>query len=316
MKSCLPPLSRWALTLCFVALAAHAVAGDRSADTDYSFRIVQISDTQPEPQKEPHWERTAEAIALVNSLRPDLVVFPGDITHSGTEEEYARMKEMIAKIEAPAHLVPGNHDNVVWADASEAALPYGERHQRKLTLYKKYFGSDFWSIEFGNFQFIGFDSGEPGVAWPGISPTREKWLLDVCRKSSRPYKFLLTHYQMDAWPYSRDPDPKNHVSEILTAAGILGHMHGHTHRVEARQDPETDRLIFNSGSAVHRLHEAQPEFRLEGGHRGVMYFDVYDHVLVAFWKPVDGTVRPLQTFDLKKVLAAVESRRKALSVTK
>jgi len=307
----------WTLGVCLLALAvARAFTAGSPSDTDYSFRIVQISDTQPEPDKELHWERTAEAITLVNSLEPDLVVFPGDITHSGTEVEYARMRELIAKIKAPVHLVPGNHDNVVWADESEAALPYGERHRRKLVLYKKYFGADSWSVELGNFQFIGFDSGEPdGVAWPGISAAREKWLLEVSRKSSKPYKFLVTHYQMESWPYSVDPDSSNHVSEILTAAGILGHMHGHTHRVEARQDPETDRLVFNSGTASHRLHEAQPEFRLDGSHRGVMYLDVYDDAMVAFWKPVDGPVRPLGAFDLKEALAAVKRRRMALSVT-
>jgi 3',5'-cyclic AMP phosphodiesterase CpdA len=300
------------LSLCFLTLAvASAFAGEPPADTAYSFRIVQISDTQPEPDKKIHWECTAEAIALVNTLQPDIVVFPGDITHSGTDAEYARMKELIAKIKAPVHLVPGNHDNVVWADASEAALPYGERYRRKLALYKKYLGAEAWSVEFGKFQFIGFDSAEPGVAWPGISADREKWLLAVCRKSSKPYKFLVTHYQIDSWPYSRDPDASNHISEMLTAAGILGHMHGHTHRVEARQDPETGRLVFNSGTAAHRLHQAQPEFRLDGSHRGVMYFDVYDDAMVAFWKPVEGPVRPLRAFDLKEVLAAVQRRKMA-----
>ena len=297
------------LAIVAMICTASAFSAETPAKNDYSLRIVQISDTQPEPDKELHWQHTAESIDLVNGLEPDLVIFPGDITHAGSEPEYARMKALVDKIKAPVHLVPGNHDNIVWLNDAEAALPYAERHRQKTELYKKSFGDVAWSIEFGDFQFIGFDSGEPsGVAWPSISKDRRTWLMETSRKSSKPYKFLVTHYQIDTWSYSRDPDPDSHISEALTAVGILGHMHGHTHRVEARQDVDTGRLVFNSGTTSHRLHDAQPEFQLDGSQRGVMYFDIYDHAMVAFWKPVKGPVRPLGFFDLKESLAAVKRR--------
>jgi hypothetical protein len=222
VKNRFPPLRRWALRLFFVALAASAVAGGRSADTDYSFRIVQISDTQPEPQKEADWERTAEAIALVNSLRPDLVVFPGDITHNGTEGEYARMKELIAKIEAPVHLVPGNHDNVVWADASEAAE---DRHPRH---------NSHWSRRLGQ-RLAAVWAGVP-VAWivPLSSPVA-LWVVG-CRDSSQEERFLRNReihgkrrrhcegqprgcpssVEPSCWPRSRDSREVRRESLLVT----------------------------------------------------------------------------------------------------
>ncbi|MDF2813672.1 MAG: metallophosphoesterase [Microvirga sp.] len=43
-------------------------------------------------------------------VRPDLVLISGDIVDEGTPEEYAAAREMLARIEAPLLLIPGNHD--------------------------------------------------------------------------------------------------------------------------------------------------------------------------------------------------------------
>ncbi|MBN2455019.1 MAG: metallophosphoesterase [Sedimentisphaerales bacterium] len=73
----------------------------------YPFRVVQISDTQPHFDDPNQWQRVSECIELVNSLNPDIVIFPGDLTYSGTEDEYKRIKEILSKIEAPLQAVGG-----------------------------------------------------------------------------------------------------------------------------------------------------------------------------------------------------------------
>lgn len=52
------------------------------------------------------------AVATLNSLdpRPDIVLFTGDLVESGTPAEYARVAALMAPLEMPLALVPGNHD--------------------------------------------------------------------------------------------------------------------------------------------------------------------------------------------------------------
>ncbi len=42
--------------------------------------------------------------------RPDAVIFTGDLTDFGREEEYANLRELIAPLPMPVYLMAGNHD--------------------------------------------------------------------------------------------------------------------------------------------------------------------------------------------------------------
>lgn len=64
----------------------------------------------------------AAAIARVAGLRPvpDLVVLSGDLVNRGRSDEYARLRELLAPLDIPWLLMPGNHDD---RDALRAAFP-------------------------------------------------------------------------------------------------------------------------------------------------------------------------------------------------
>jgi Icc protein len=55
----------------------------------------------------------AAAIAHVNALdlRPDLVLLSGDLVDKGTAAEYAKFRALLAGLEIPALVIPGNHDD-------------------------------------------------------------------------------------------------------------------------------------------------------------------------------------------------------------
>jgi len=155
--------------LCFATLLVGATLhGAEDEGGEGNFRVVQISDTQPGDEE--GWRRAARSVALVNRLKPDFVFFAGDITSRGSEGEYTRMKELVDRIEAPLHVVPGNHDTIVPASTSEEAMSTEELRRGKLELYRRHFGSEVWSFEHGDYLFAGFDctylaSGDPG--WHG-----------------------------------------------------------------------------------------------------------------------------------------------------
>ena len=57
-------------------------------------------------------ELLAAAVACAGNLLPrvDAVLVTGDLTDTGGDEEYARVRELLAPLEAPVHALPGNHD--------------------------------------------------------------------------------------------------------------------------------------------------------------------------------------------------------------
>ena len=80
------------LAVCLLLIGFGSVfAESEDGSVTYPFRIVQVSDTQPPPNNEKIWNRVPETVDLINSLQPNFVIFPGDITHSGTEGEFKRI---------------------------------------------------------------------------------------------------------------------------------------------------------------------------------------------------------------------------------
>jgi 3',5'-cyclic AMP phosphodiesterase CpdA len=63
----------------------------------------------------------AAAIAQVNGLdpKPDLVLLTGDLVDKGTKQEYLALKGLLAALDIPALVIPGNHDD---RDALRAAF--------------------------------------------------------------------------------------------------------------------------------------------------------------------------------------------------
>ena len=315
----------FALGLCVLTMTISCALIDvKPVKEEYDYRFVLLSDSQPTTDET--WERMANAIETVNGLEPDIVLFAGDITAGGSEREYKRARELLGGIQAPLYAVPGNHDTIIGTDDEEKSLPYDALHARKIALYNEYIGADAWSVEIGDFQFIGFDSTEVnqdrlpykgyvyekdflvhGPFWPYISNARGQWLLETCRNSPRPYKFLVTHYpsvchrcilshQSDRHGRTSYPIQRDHIDATLGAAGVIGQMFGHRHLLEAGRDPHTGQLMFDSCSAVHHEH----------GY-GVMYFDVHENVLDCFWKPVGETPRPMGSYNLDEIRSGLDA---------
>ncbi len=81
--------------------------------------IAQISDTHistPESVNDRHYhtaEHLGRAVAHLNALapRPDLVLATGDLVERGEVVEYERLHSLLAALEMPVYLIPGNHDD-------------------------------------------------------------------------------------------------------------------------------------------------------------------------------------------------------------
>src|SRR5918912_4084419 len=48
---------------------------------------------------------------LALPLRPDALLISGDLADHGADAEYERVRELVAPVEAPVYVLPGNHDD-------------------------------------------------------------------------------------------------------------------------------------------------------------------------------------------------------------
>jgi len=227
------------LALIILFLGSGLFAKEKN-DNQRSFRVIQLSDLhiglKTHPEGEAH---TRQAIAIVNQLKPDLVIVSGDLSENDPEARQDA-HDLLKGLQVPYRVVPGNHDV----------------HDDDMSAHRAMWGADYYSFEAGGFRFIGlnsqlmgnydnFESAQPVPNRGKAAQQSEEmfeWLasLPVSDKPS----FVFQHIPItpedapDNKPYWGVHDPyrkqeidqlkRLHVKEMFT-----GHWHNpHTKKVE------------------------------------------------------------------------------------
>jgi Icc protein len=110
----------------------------------------------------------AAAIAHVNAHdpRPDLVLLSGDLVDKGTPAEYAKFRALLAALEIPSLVIPGNHDD---RDAFREAF--------RDHFYLPSTGAmNYASGEHGAVRIVALDVTLPGLHHGEISEEGASWL--------------------------------------------------------------------------------------------------------------------------------------------
>jgi 3',5'-cyclic AMP phosphodiesterase CpdA len=115
-----------------------------------------------------------QAVEHVNRLDPDIVLVTGDLVDSGGVGEYAHLRSLLARLDAPVHLLPGNHDD---REAMRSAFP---RFQRV--------------VEAGPVLLILLDDVIPGSPCGRLGDEQLAWLdLTLAADPRRPTVVALHH---------------------------------------------------------------------------------------------------------------------------
>jgi 3',5'-cyclic-AMP phosphodiesterase len=197
------------------------------------FLLAQLSD----PHIGAEWAggdpvaRLAAAVASVRALRPrpDAVLVSGDLTDHATDAEYEQVRELLAPLEGPVHVLPGNHDD-----------------RRALQRHFGVPGADGepvqYAVDLGPLRLVVLDTTRPGEDPGALDAERLGWLdAELAAAPQQPTLVAMHHPPLvtgvPAWDDFGLPAADRHaLGEVVgrhrqVRRLVAGHVH-HTMTAE------------------------------------------------------------------------------------
>ena len=199
--------------------------------------VAQISDTHilapgsDHPAAESRAADLEACVADINGLQPDAVILTGDTVQHGGPLEYARLRGLLAPLEAPLYLIPGNRDH-----GSAMRTAFGE-----LAYLPANGGFLHYAIEGYPLRLVGLDSTLPGERKGFFCAARQTWLdQTLASASERPTLLFIHHPPFDVEDHYVGGYKRPEEAEAL-AAVVTGHPQvlrltcGHVHCATERR---------------------------------------------------------------------------------
>ncbi|MBT8088990.1 MAG: phosphodiesterase [Gammaproteobacteria bacterium] len=210
--------------------------------------VAQISDTHiltPEsdqPAAELRADCLRRCVADVNQQQPDAVIFTGDTVQHGRPEEYARLRELLAPLEAPLYIVPGNRDDKYEMRAAFSDHAYLPKSGELLQ----------YVIEAPAVRLVAIDSTSHGERKGVFCPARQAWLEEVLSdQPEQPTLLFIHHPPFDVGDHYvggyRRPAEAAALADIVSRhAQVAGLVCGHVHWLIEREWAGTQARIMPS----------------------------------------------------------------------
>ena len=198
--------------------------------------IAQISDIHIVEKGEltlgvaPMAENLQRCIEHLNHMqpKPDCVLITGDITDKGSPDSYRHAAEILARLEMPYWLIPGNHDDNqnLWAEFNLNACPTNNDD------FINYVVDDF------SVRLIGMDSSIDNMPGGEVTPKQLSWLeTELQRETKKPTLIFMHHPPVKCGVLESDRDGfvgAGMLGELLAKYDnverlICGHIHLPTH---------------------------------------------------------------------------------------
>jgi Icc protein len=164
-------------------------------------------------------------VADINLQQPDAVIFTGDTAQHGRSEEYTYLRELLAPLNAPLYLVPGNRDDKIALRAAfddKAFLPgQGE--------FLHYVVEDY------AVRLVALDSTAAGERKGVFCAARQAWLDEVLSEQpQRPTLLFIHHPPFDVGDHYvggyRRPEDAAALEDIVSRhPQVVGLLCGHVH---------------------------------------------------------------------------------------
>ena len=240
------------------AVAAICVCNAQSSDSTARFAFLADTHIAVGSRSVEDMEKCIRDINGYDSL--DFVIFAGDITDFGSDEEISLAKQLMDSLSIPYYVVQGNHD----ANWSESGC----------NTFAKVFGYERFSFKAGGWRFICCNSGPDMRMAPGLVPRETmKWLGEL--EDDGPAIFV-NHYPMDSSVLNYF-----HVNRELKRLDVRFAMGGHWHRNIPRNYQGIPAALCRSSLAAGKV-PGYTVARISGNHISLSERRIYGETAVEF----------------------------------
>ena len=249
-------------------------------------RILHVSDLHVGAHESP--DAGASLAALVERLRPELIVASGDLTHRGRRDQHERAGAFLRALGAPVVAVPGNHD-IPYTFPARFTRPWAEFERLWETTRPVYVSN--------SVCLVGINSVRP---WRHQSGAVRDGQLDwaVSRLAAAPpgaLRIVALHHQLGGAPWRTRKRPvarRDHVLGTLVDAGAELVVSGHTHQGAVAERHEFEVWSENQRGAVVATAPGlgQPRPHRRGEARGLLVYETDERSLTVhtyIWRDGD-----------------------------
>jgi 3',5'-cyclic-AMP phosphodiesterase len=249
------------------------------------FLLAQLSD----PHIGADWaggDPVAGLAATVESVRsmprqPDAVLVSGDLADNASDAEYEQVRDLLAPLQAPLYVLPGNHDD-----------------RRALHRHFGVPGADGdpvqYSVELGPLRLVVLDTTRPGEDPGALDAERLGW-LDAELATARELPTLLAMHHppvvtgVPAWDELGLPAAdRRALGEVVARhRQVRRIVAGHVHRTITAELAGRSVLTVPSTYVQARLNIGSTELELVAEPAGFALHAVLDGELISHVQPVE-----------------------------
>ena len=249
------------------------------------FALAQLSD----PHIGAEWgggdpvARLEAAVESIRSMRPepDALLVSGDLTDNAEDAEYERVRELLAPLEAPVYVLPGNHD-----DRAALHRHFGVPGSGGAPVQ--------YSVDLGPMWLVVLDTTRPGEDPGELDADRLAWLDAELFAAPKVPTLLAKHHPplvtgVPAW------DAIGLATADRKALGEVVERHpqvrrlvaGHVHRTMTGELAGRSVLTVPSTYVQARLELGSYELAFSNDPAGFAVHAVLDGDLISHVQPVD-----------------------------
>ena len=176
-------------------------------------RIAVICDIHVTPGNA-NESKLREVVSQINQSDADVVVFAGDLTNEGSDEQLRNVKTIIDGLTKPVYVIPGNHENT-WS-------------QSACKTFNDIWGQDRFVFNMGKLLVVGMNCGPFMKMGDGhIKQEDLIWLDKTLGERVQPGMKVLS---INHYPLLDDLDNYKDYVNILKKYPVITHQSGHYHR--------------------------------------------------------------------------------------
>jgi len=218
------------------------------------FQFVQVSDTHIGKSSQ-QATNLSDAVAQINTINPAFVLFSGDLTDSGSMEQYSVFKTAASNLSMPYYCVPGDNDIV--------------DGEGDLQRYHDQLGNDYCSFAHNGFHFIGLNN----VLDLSLDQVQRQWLENELQ-AGQP---AITFAHRPLLSYT-DGTPLTEAQELVTLFDtymVNMFMNGHEHKIKEFLRNNTAYIWCKNLSYAH-LGDPYNLYRVYADHILLYHVDLRD----------------------------------------